>query len=126
MELVQSDGNFYLNAEVFNSTSSPMDAVITISDRDDILKFQEHWMVHVTRFAIDTQASLYYVKPNSDVWVTLTTVQYGNLADHRTDNTKHFVDQRTLRMTNGASTLADFLEQLNHAVPVITSLACQP
>ena len=148
MELVQSDGNFYLNAETFNTTSSPIDAVITISDRDDILKFQEHWMVHVrcekkssfhfpskvhgenanlvsfhtsTRFAIDTQASLYYVKPDNDVWVTLTTVQYGNLAEHRVDNTKHFVDQRTLRMTNGASTLADFLEQLNAAVPVITS-----
>ncbi len=123
MELVQSDGNFYLNAETFNSTSSPIDAVITISDRDDILKFQEHWMTHVTRFAIDTQASLYYVKPDSDVWVTLTTVSYGNLAEHRTDNTKHFVDQRTLRMTNGASTLADFLEQLNAAVPVLTDSA---
>ena len=80
MELVQSDGNFYLNAETYNSSSSPIDAVITISDRDDILKFQEHWMTHVTRFAIDTQASLYYVRPDNDTWVTLTTVQYSNLA----------------------------------------------
>jgi len=96
--------------------------VITISDRDDILKFQEHWAVHITRFAVDTQASLYYVKPDNDVWVTLTCVEYHNLAQHHTDTTKHFVDQRTLRMTNGASTLADFLQQLNDAVPVIASL----
>ena len=118
-ELIESDGNFYLNAEVYNSTSVPIDAVIHITDRDDILKFQEHWAVHCTRFAVDTQASLYYVMPDDDAWVTLTTVMYVNLGQHATDTSKHFVDQRTLRMTNGASTLADFLHQLNEAVPVI-------
>ena len=117
-ELINSSANFYLNAETYNPSSEPIEAVITISDRDDILKFQEHWAVHCTRFAVDTQASLYYVEPSDDTWVTLTTVKYTNLADHATDMTKHFVDQRTLRMTNGASTLADFLQQLNDAVPV--------
>ena len=118
-ELINSSGSFYLNAETYNSSSVPVDAVITISDRDDILKFQEHWAVHCTRFAVDTQASLYYVVPDDDAWVTLTTVMYVNLAAHATDTSKHFVDQRTLRMTNGASTLADFLHQLNDSVPVI-------
>ena len=118
-ELINSSGSFYLNAETYNSSSVPVDAVITISDRDDILKFQEHWAVHCTRFAVDTQASLYYVVPDDDAWVTLTTVMYVNLAQDATDTSKHFVDQRTLRMTNGPSTLADFLHQLNDSVPVI-------
>ena len=60
-ELINSSANFYLNAETYNPSSEPIEAVITISDRDDILKFQEHWAVHCTRFAVDTQASLYYV-----------------------------------------------------------------
>ena len=118
-ELIASSANFYLNAEVYNSTDVPIDAVIKISDQDDILKFQEHWAVHIVRWAVDTQASLYYVEPNNDTWVTLTTIRYRNIADHRTDMTKHFVDQRTLRMTNGASTLADFLAQLNDSVNCI-------
>ena len=121
-ELINSSANFYLNSEVYNPTNVPIDATITISDRDDILKFQEHWAVHITRFAVDTQASLYYVKPDKDAWVTLTSVLYNRLANHRVDDTKHFVDQRTLRMTNGASTLADFLHQLNLNVPVTAPL----
>ena len=119
-ELIESDGNFYLNAEVYNSTSVPIDAVINITDRDDILKFQDRWACHITRFAVDTQASLYYVMPDNDAWVTLTCVEYTLLRENRTDTTRHFVDQRTLRMTKGASTLADFLEQLNENVPVLT------
>ena len=123
-ELVESNGLFYLNAETFNDTSSPIDAVINISDRDDILKFQDKWCCHITRFAVDTQESLYYVKPDDDTWVTLTCIQYTLLpAANQSDSTRHFVDQRTLRMTKGASTLADFLYQLNENVPVIKNLA---
>ena len=122
-ELINSSANFYLNAETYNPTANPIDAVITISDRDDILKFQEHWAVHCTRFAVDTQASLYYVIPDDDIWLTLTCVEYTLLRDHRTDTSKHFVDQRTLRMTDGASTLANFLEQLNENVPIINRTA---
>ena len=118
-ELIASSANFYLNAEVYNSTDVPIDALIKISDQDDILKFQEHWAVHIVRWAVDTQASLYYVEPNNDTWVTLTTVRYSDDHNHRTDMTKHFIDQRTLRMTNGASTLADFLAQLNDSVPIV-------
>ena len=121
-ELVESNGLFYLNAETFNDTSSPIDAVINISDRDDILKFQDKWCCHITRFAVDTQESLYYVKPDNDTWVTLTCIQYTLLNQHhQSDSTRHFVDQRTLRMTKGASTLADFLYQLNENVPIIKS-----
>ena len=65
-ELINSSANFYLNCETFNPTNVPIDAVITVSDRDDILKFQEHWACHVTRFAVDTQASLYYIHPDSE------------------------------------------------------------
>ena len=34
-ELINSSANFYLNAETYNPTSQPIDAVITVRDRDD-------------------------------------------------------------------------------------------
>ena len=118
-ELLESPGNFYLNAETYNNTDGLMNAAIQISDRDDILSRQDKWMVHVTRFAIDTQASLYYIEPDSTAVVTLTVIEYHDVAQHRADTARHFVDQRSVTMTNGASTLADFLEQLNEGVPIL-------
>ena len=83
-ELLESPGNFYLNAEQYNTSAEPVEASITIQDRADILSRQDNWMVHVTRFAIDTQASLYYIPPDPTATVTLTVFQYHEVANHRT------------------------------------------
>ena len=88
-ELLESPGNFYLNAETYNNTDGLMNAAIQISDRDDILSRQDKWMVHVTRFAIDTQASLYYIEPDSTAVVTLTVIEYVNISHHRSDTSRH-------------------------------------
>ena len=69
-ELLASPGIFYLNAEVYNATDYPIDASIKISDRDDILTRQDKWMTHITRFAIDTQESLFYINPDSTAFYT--------------------------------------------------------
>ena len=116
-ELLESPDNFYMNAEQYNDTSSYTPAIISISDRDDILSRQDKWMVHVTRFSIDTQSSLFYLPPDSDATCTLTSFTFTDVAEHRIDQTKHFVDQRTVSLTNGASTLANFLDLLNSGVP---------
>ena len=116
-ELVESGQNFYLNCEQFNSSDTYAPAQIRISDRDDILSRQDKWMCHVTRFAIDTQSSLFYLPPNSDATCTLTSFTFRDVADHRIDQTKHFVDQRTVSLAEGASTLANFLDLLNSGVP---------
>jgi len=123
-ELIQSGGNFYLNAEQYNTNTQAVEAFIQISDRDDILSRQDNWAVHITRFAVDTQASLYYVPPDATATVTLTSFNYSNVGmvggnRQRIDTTKHFVDRRTVTMANGASTLSDFLEQLNEGVPIL-------
>ncbi|HHZ93489.1 TPA: hypothetical protein EYN65_23895 [Candidatus Poribacteria bacterium] len=120
-ELIQSAGNFYLNAEQYNAETKPVEAFIQISDRDDILSRQDNWAVHITRFAIDTQTSLFYVPPDSDATVTLTSFNYVYEHRQRLDTTKHFTDRRTVNMANGASTLSDFLEQLNGGVPLLNS-----
>ena len=117
-ELIQSGGNFYLNAEQYNTNTQAVEAFIQISDRDDILSRQDNWAVHITRFAVDTQASLYYVPPDATATVTLTSFNYSNINmpdggnRQRIDTTKHFVDRRTVTMANGAS--SDFLEQLKY------------
>ncbi|HIB92012.1 TPA: hypothetical protein EYO57_33320, partial [Candidatus Poribacteria bacterium] len=80
-ELIQSAGNFYLNAEQYNAENTAVEAFIQISDRDDILSRQDNWAVHITRFAIDTQTSLFYVPPDSDATVTLTSFNY--VYEHR-------------------------------------------
>lgn len=118
MELIESAGNFYLNAEQHNSGSSEVEALINISDRDDILSRQDNWAVHITRFAVDTQASLFYVPPDATATVTLTCFNYTDVERHRLDTTKNFVDRRIVTMAKGASTLSDFLEQLNAGVPM--------
>ena len=120
-ELIESAGNFYLNAEQYNAENTAVEAFIQISDRDDILSRQDNWAVHITRFAVDTQTSLFYVPPDSDATVTLTSYSYVQVHGQRLDNTKHFTDRRTVNMAKGASTLSDFLEQLNDGVPLITA-----
>ena len=42
-ELIESAGNFYLNAEQYNDKDVPVDCQIQISDRDDILSRQDKW-----------------------------------------------------------------------------------
>ena len=116
-ELLESPDNFYLNAEFFNSSTDNVPAKISISDRDDILSRQDKWMIHVTRFSIDTQYSLYYLPPNINATCTLTSFTFSDVANHRIDQTKHFVDQRTISLVKGASTLATFLDLLNSGVP---------
>ena len=122
-ELVDSPSSFYLNCEQFNSTTEEVEAVIKIEDRDDILKRQDRWCVHVTRFSLDTQASLFYVAPDSTATIDMQLFCYRGFQgqnQHVIDKTKIFVDQRTFALTEGASTLADLLEQLNEAVPSLT------
>ena len=125
-ELLESPGNFYLNAEQYNTTSEPVEASITIQDRSDILSRQDNWMVHVTRFAIDTQASLYYIPPDPTATATLTVFQYHDVAHYRVDQTRYFQDQRTVTLAKGASTLAGFLELLNEAVPTLRDTNVAP
>ena len=116
-ELVESGQNFYLNCEQYNRSDTFEPAQIRISDRDDILSRQDKWMIHVTRFAVDTQSSLFYLPPDSTATCTLTSFTFRDVANHRLDQTKHFVDQRTVSLAEGASTLANFLELLNSGVP---------
>lgn len=71
-ELLESPANFYLNCEQFNTSSSNVEARIKIEDRDDILSRQDKWMLSVTRFQLDTQASLYYTTPDPTATMEMT------------------------------------------------------
>ena len=122
MELVESSSNFYLNCEQYNNTTEEVDCSILIQDRDDILKRQDRWCVHVTRFAVDTQASLFYVAPDPTATLDLELFAYRgstNQAHQRLTKKKFFIDQRSFNLSKGAATLADLLDQMNDAVPVL-------
>lgn len=125
-ELIESAGSLYLNCEQYNDSDVPVDCEIKVSDRDDILSRQDRWAVHITRFAVDTQSSLFYVPADPTATLTITSFNYVDAIGHRVDQQKHFIDRRTLTMTNGASTLADFLQMLNDAVPSIEAHHSHP
>ena len=111
MELVESSSNFYLNCEQY--TTEEVACSILIQDRDDILKRQDRWCVHVTRFAVDTQASLFYVAPDPTATLDLELFAYrgSTNAQHRLSKKKFFIDQRSFNLSKGAATLADLLDQ---------------
>ena len=119
MELVESSSNFYLNCEQY--TTEEVACSILIQDRDDILKRQDRWCVHVTRFAVDTQASLFYVAPDPTATLDLELFAYrgSTNAQHRLSKKKFFIDQRSFNLSKGAATLADLLDQMNDAVPAL-------
>ena len=120
MELVESSSNFYLNCEQFNDSTEEVECSILIQDRDDILKRQDRWCVHVTRFAVDTQASLFYVAPDATATLDLELFSYrGSTAHTRLSKKKFFIDQRSFNLSKGAATLADLLDQMNDAVPAL-------
>ena len=127
-ELIDTSHSFYLNCETFNNSDTEINASIHISDRSDILSRQDRWAVSVTRFALDTQASLFYVDPDPTATVELELFSYrgttggngGGGVQHRMDKKKNFISQTTFALTEGAATLADLLEQLNERVPTIT------
>ena len=90
-ELVDSPSSFYLNCEQFNSSTEEVDATIKIEDRDDILKRQDRWCVHVTRFSLDTQASLFYVAPDPTATIDMQLFCYRGATENVIDKTKQFV-----------------------------------
>ena len=122
-ELVDSSNSFFMNCEQYNATSENIPALIKIEDRSDILTRQDRYMVHVTRFALDTQASLFYLAPDTTATISVTLFAYLGANNHRVDKKKIFVSERTFVLTEGAATLADFLEQLNEAVPTMPTTA---
>ena len=68
---------------MYNDTDSLIDASIKISDRDDILTRQDKWMTHITRFAIDTQESLFYINPDSTATITMTVVEFHDIENYQ-------------------------------------------
>ena len=60
---------FYLNASYYNDTDIDQPATIHVEDSSDILTRSDGWMVHVTRFSVDSMKSLVFVeKDESASW----------------------------------------------------------
>ena len=68
-EALLSKEHFYVNAQYYNDTSEDQDATIHVEDTQDILKGADNWLVHVTRFSVDSMKSLPYTEIDpSAVW----------------------------------------------------------
>ena len=62
-EALIAKDHFYVNASYYNDTETDQAAVITVADKDDILRRDQgdEWLVHVTRFSCDSMNSLSYI-----------------------------------------------------------------
>ena len=61
--------HFYVNGQYYNDTDENQDATIHITDTQDILKGNDNWLVHVTRFSVDSMASMPYTEVDETaVW----------------------------------------------------------
>ena len=61
-EALLSKQHFYVNCQFYNDTEEDQDATIHVEDTQDILKGSDNWMVHVTRFSVDSMVSLPYTE----------------------------------------------------------------
>ena len=61
-EALLSKEHFYINAQYYNDTSIDQDATIHVEDTQDILKGSDNWLVHVTRFSVDSMKNLPYTE----------------------------------------------------------------
>ena len=63
-EALIAKDHFYVNASYYNDTETDQAAVITVEDKDDILRRDrgDEWLVHVTRFSCGSMNSLSYIE----------------------------------------------------------------
>ena len=52
-----SADHFYVNASYYNDTDTVQKASITVKDTTNILDRSDDWLVHVTRFSVDSMRS---------------------------------------------------------------------
>ena len=53
--------HFYVNASYYNDTAIDQKARIVVQDTTNILDRSDDWLVHVTRFSVDSMKSLSYI-----------------------------------------------------------------
>jgi len=61
-EALLSKQHFYVNCQFYNDSENDQDDTIHVEDTQDILKGSDNWMVHVTRFSVDSMVSLPYTE----------------------------------------------------------------
>ena len=103
---------FYINCSYTNKEEIDRVAEIKVSDKSDMLYRDQGWMVHITRFAIDSQLSLHYIDKNPDAyWIKFM----------HEDPTNHL--QRIMtseyRVTEDVNTAAVLLQNINEVIPVV-------
>ena len=54
--------HFYVNASYYNDTDTEQDAIIHVTDNDDIINRDDSWLVHITRFSCDSMGTLAYIE----------------------------------------------------------------
>ena len=60
--------HFYLNGSMYNSSDIDKPAEIHVQDTSDIIVRSDNYMVHVTRFSVDTMRSLVFVNGKSQLY----------------------------------------------------------
>ena len=117
-ELVEAPNSFYVNASQYNASSAPVEALIKIEDRQDILKRSDDWMVNVIRWTLDTQSSLYYLPADPTATVTMELFGYTRTT-HDAAAATRILETRAFTLSEGQATVSSFLQELNESIPQI-------
>ena len=63
-----SDNHFYVNASYYNDTATDQKARIVVKDTQNILDRSDEWLVHITRFSVDSMKSLSYIESDLNAY----------------------------------------------------------
>ena len=98
-----SADHFYVNASYYNDTDTVQKARITVKDTTNILDRSDDWLVHVTRFSVDSMKSLSYIETDLSAYWEIRLHNEGGVST----NTYNFVLDRDY------ATPQDLIEAMN-------------
>lgn len=99
MESIRSSDCFYINAQYLNTTTTDQPAEVLVLDDSALLQRSEGYAIHLTRWSVDTQTSLYFVKADEAKLATIaiTTKHGGAWAVDRTES--FYIDENLPTVT---------------------------
>ena len=78
-EAIQSRDAFYINGMFRNNSTYAKPAEVIVTDDTSLLERTEGYCIHVTRWALDTQSSMFFIKKDETASkFSIKTVGHGD------------------------------------------------
>ena len=99
MESIRSSDCFYINAQYLNTTTTDQPAEVLVLDDSALLQRSEGYAIHLTRWSLDTQTSLYFVKADEAKQVTIALMAKHGQGWHLDREQTFYVDENLPTVT---------------------------